>query len=498
MVVALTGDNLRPVTSTATDGPPIEYKQCATCGFATPATRTRCHNCWNRLADDAPLLDPEHAANLVERQEVFVEERAEIDRARSRRRRLILGGIALALSLWFAWWFYGAFIYSPPPVPEASNPSLQMLTGENVWATANGDRYGSREVDAAVDLAAPEAWSVSLGLAPATPLVADAERVYVVTEDRIAAIAVADGSIAWERELQGAPYGAPTLAAGRLYLGLRAGQLLVLDAATGDLVFQSLNTGTRFGASPIIVDGYAYLFGIGDVIAFDAEDGELLWSTPNRAGIAFTSPVVTEDYIASVTGTEVLVFDRGNGTQTYFYEFLRANPRATLARDGVVYVSSNRYTVAFEDTSGRPWWEQWRAVWNQFWIWGMTPDVPTPERLWQNNDPPLEDSFPGTFAGDLLVLAGRDGEMQALTLADGAEAWRVAAAPEGADTVVAGPLSTRSGILLPFEDRIALYDSSSGALIGERPLDGERLIDVMVTGDGFYTLDAAGTLTTFR
>ncbi len=496
MALAWAGDNLRPVTSTATDGPPIEYKQCATCGFATPATRTRCHNCWNRLSADAPLLDPEHAANLVARQEIFAEERAETDRARTRRRRFILGGIALLVLLWFGWWIYSTFIYSPPPVPEASNPSLELLSGEDVWATANGDRLGTRQVGAAVDLDAPEAWSLSLGAAPATPLVADAERVYVVTEDRIAAVAASDGSLVWERDLQGAPYGAPTLAGGRLYIGLRAGQLLALDAATGDLVFQSLNTGTRFGASPMIVDGYAYLFGIGDVVAFDAEDGEILWSTPNRGAIAFTSPVVMEDYIAGVTGTEVLVFDRGNGAQTYFYEFTRANPYSTLSRDGVVYASSRRYTVAFEDTSGRPWWEQWRAVWNQFWIWGMTPDVPIPERLWQNNAPPLEDGFPGTFAGDLLILADRKGEMQALRLADGTEAWRVPAAAVGA--VVAGPLSTRSGILLPFEDRVALYDPASGALLGERTMEGERLTDVLVTSGGLYTLDAGGTLTAFR
>jgi len=484
------------VTTTAPEHTPLDYKQCATCGFATPANHDRCNNCWNRLAPEAPLLDREYALKLVERQEVFLAERAEANRVRARRRRLILAGIGIVIAVWFSWWVYRSFIYTPPPVPQASNPAIQLLTGENVWATSNGDLLGSRQVDAAVALDAPQAWSVALGVPPSAPLVTDAERVYVVTDRSLFAVSVADGTVVWDYDLQGAPFAAPTLANGRLYIAFRAGQLIALDAATGSVVFQSLNSGARFGTSPMVIDGYAYLFGMSDVVAFDAEDGDVLWRMPNRAGIAFKNPVVTSDHIAGVTGDEVLVFNRKNGVQTYFYEFKRANPYSTVSRDGVIYVTSRRYTVAFEEGSGRPWWEQWRAVWNQFWIWGMTPDVPIPERLWQNNDPPSEDGFPATFAGDLLVTAGRNGEMQALRIADGTEAWRVAARP--ADIVVAGPLNTRSGILLPFHDRIALYDPATGELTAERMLDGGSLSDVMVTGAGLYALSADGTLTAYR
>jgi len=441
-------------------------------------------------------MDREYAESLVERQNVFLAERAVADRARKRRRRMIFAGIGVVLALWFGWWVYRSFIYSPPPVPEASTPDLQLLTGENVWPTSNGDLLGSRQVLAAIALDAPAAWSVALGASPATPLVADSERVYVVTEGNVTAVSVGDGTVVWDYDLQGAPYGAPTLAGGRVYLALRAGQLIALDAATGGVVFQSLNTGTRFGTSPMVVDGYAYVFGMSDLVAFDAEDGSVLWRTPTRAGIAFTNAVVTDDYIAGVTGDEVLVFNRENGAQTYFYEFTRANPYSTVTRDGVVYVSSQRYTVAFQETSSRPWWEQWRAVWTQFWIWGMTPDVPNPERLWQNNDPPRESGFPATFAGDLLVTTGRNGEMQALRLADGAEAWRVAA--QEAAIVVAGPLNTPQGILLPFHDRLALYDPATGVLLEERPLTGASLSDVVATGAGIYALASDGTLTAYR
>ena len=478
------------------ESPQIEYKQCSTCGFATPATRTRCHNCWNRIDPEAPLLDPERAAELVARQEVYLAEQEEQRAAARRRRRLILGGIALLVVAWLGWWFYRSFIYTPPPVPEASNPSLQTLSGPDNWGTENGDLLESRQVDLPVPLDGDAAWTHEIGAEPATPLVADAERVYAVTDGAIIAVSIADGSVAWEFELQGAPFAAPTLAGDRLYVALRAGQLLALDAATGEVVFYSLNTGTRFGTSPLIADGYAYVFGIGNVVALDAEDGKVLWSTANRAGgVAFTNPAITEDHVAGVTGDEVLVYSRKNGAQTYFYEFTRAFPYSTVSRDGVVYVSSRRYTVAFEETSGRPWWEQWRAVWNQFWIWGMAPDVPIPDRIWQNNDPPIQDGFPGTIAGDLLIIASKEGEMQALNRADGSEAWRVT--PAEGETAVRGPLATQDGIVLPLEDRIALYDPATGELIAERPVEG-GLSDVIVTTAGMFVLTQDGALTVIR
>lgn len=483
------------MTSTVTEPPITEYRQCSTCGFATPATRERCHHCWNRLDEDAPILDPDVAQDLLQRQEVFLAERASQQRARQRRRNLILGAVGLVLLAWVGWWFYRSYIYTPPPVPEASNPALQMLSGPDVWATSGGDREGSRSIDAPVPLDGAEAWSVALGGEPVTPLVADTERAYVVMEDRVAAVSIADGSVVWEFNLQGAPFASPTIAGGRLYLALRAGQLLALDAASGEPLWYSLNAGTRFGTSPIVVDGYAYVFGLGRLVAFDAETGEELWSSENRGQVGFANPAVTDDHIAGVTGSEVLVFRRDNGAQTYFYEFARAFPYSTVAKDGVIYASSRRYTVAFEETSDRPWWEIWRAGWNQFWLWGIAPSVPQPEQLWVNLDPPLADGFAATIAGDMLILGSRDGEVQALRLSDGSEVWRL---PEVGNRAMAnGPLTTSDGVLLPLEDRLLLVDPSTGATLDERPVEGD-LRDVVVTTTGMYVLTTDGTLTAVR
>src|SRR3546814_14975080 len=77
-------------------------------------------------------------------------------------------------------------------------------------------------------------WSSDVCSSDLTPLIADAERVYAITEDRLQAVSIEDGSIAWEFDLQGAPFSAPTLAGGRIYIALRAGQLVALDAATGE------------------------------------------------------------------------------------------------------------------------------------------------------------------------------------------------------------------------------------------------------------------------
>lgn len=467
-----------------------------TCGFATPATRTRCHYCWNRIDPAAPILERELALDMLQRQEVFLAERAAAQRARRRRRLIVLGAVGGLLLVWFGWWVYRSFIYTPPPVPQASNPALAMLTGDDVWATSGGDARGSRSTGASVPLDGAEAWSTSVGRAATTSLVADRERVYVVTDERLTALSIADGSVAWEFRLQGAPYGAPTLAGDRVYLALRAGQLLALEAATGEVVWYSLNSGTRFGTSPIVADGYAYVFGMGDLVAFDAETGEVVWRTENRANLAFTNPALTEGYIAGVAGDEVLLFSLENGAQTYFYEFTRAFPYSSVAAGDRFFVTSRRWTVAFDETSGRPWWEYWRAAWNQFWLWGIAPGVPAPEHAWQNNDPPMAEGHAAAIIDDLLILASRDGEVQALRTADGVEAWRLP--PGSPDAIPTGPLATSDGLLIAHRDRIVLYDPRDGSVIAERPIEAGNLSDVIVTSTGMYLLYTDGTVTAVR
>jgi hypothetical protein len=480
------------VTTTAPDSPGTRYKQCDTCGFATPATRTRCHNCWNAIDQQAPDLETEAAADLLQKQGDVHAARALANKRRRRIRLAIIGLITAAFVWWIGSWVYSTFIYTPPPVPTPVSTELQTSTGPSVWATSGGDVRGTRQASVSPPLEAAEAWNSRLSWRPSTPVVADGERLYaILANDQIVAVDIEDGSVVWEYRLSGAPLAAPTVAGDQLFVALRAGQLLILNAADGTPVRYSLNTGVRFGTSPLVVDGVAYVFGVGAVVALDAETAEVLWQTPFGSDFAFTNPVVSDGYLAGVGGDQALIFDRGNGAQTYFYEMPRAFPYSIVERDGVFYVSYSRFTAALEEHSLRPWWDGVRGAWFQFWLWGMAPDVPAPPALWQRGRPPIN-GYPGALLDDAIVLAGPNGDIVAVALSDGADLWR-----HRYDPIFVAPLATPDGVLVAHDDRLALLSASSGEVLHERPVDGEPH-DVVLTDRGLFVIYADGRITAIR
>ena len=479
---------------TAPSPPPgVErYKLCPTCGYATPASRNRCHHCWNDVAT-AGLLDAADAEQRLAREEALQADIAStLKRRREQSRYIRRVGYAM-LVLLLGWWGYRAFIYTPPPVPTPSSTERSVVAGTDVWPITGGDLGGSQRTAATAALEGTERWASSLGAAPATAMVADAERLYLTLVDgRIVAVGIEDGAERWTYRLQNFPLAAPTVAGDRLYVPLRQGVLLALESETGEAVFESLATQSSFGTSPLVADGMAYVFGTGSLYGFDAENGELLWTVDIPSNWAFVTPVLTGQYVAVATGDRTLAFDRFTGQETYFYEFERAHPYSISVADDTIYSVSTRFGAAIEVDSRRPWWEGSRAVWNQFWLWGMAPSVPPPPALWVTSRPP-RDGYPVAVGDDRLLLAGPEGDVRALDRVSGEELWRVAV-----DPIVAAPLVTPEGLLLMHASRLALYDVGSGEFVRDRAFEGSSLFDVVVTSHGTFVADAAGELIALR
>jgi len=471
---------------------PAQYKACPRCGHATPADRDRCSHCLREIVK-AEILSPEAAERRLARQTRIAEQRDAADRRRRRRMRMLQAAAALVLVALIGRWSYNTFIWEPPPVPPPSSTVRGVVSSSDVWPTSGGDLAGTRSTTAAAILEGPGSWSNALGSAPATRMVQDEERLYVALNDnRLVALDLDDGEVAWSLELAVTPFAAPTVAGDRLYVPMRAGQLLALDAATGNEVFASLNTATRFGTSPLVDSGVAYVFGIGALFGFDAETGELLWRTDIDSPWGFVNPVLDDSFVATATGDRSLVFDRVTGRESYFYEFERSHPYAIALVDGNVYTFSSRFGAAYEVESRRPWWEGVRVVWEQFWIWGMAPDVPPRPAIWVGSDPPA-DGYPSAVTDELVLLAGPSGDLLAVSRADGSDAWHFVRAP-----IVGPPLATQEGLLVVHVDRLGLYDFQTGALIAERVFEDRVLVDVVVTTAGTFVVDADGVVSAYR
>lgn len=480
------------------------YKRCPTCQRLTPAESQRCYECWNDVAS-APILEPEASAAALARQtEADLAVSADRARRRERLKRLRRASTTVVI-LALAVLAYRLFLYTPPLPPLATQPSMQLDVSAATWPIEGGSLAGTRATDARPALAGAAAWTIALGVAPRTPLVAGADRLIAALENgRIVAIDARSGSTLWTAELPNPPVAAPTLAAGRVFVPQLSGRLLVLDADTGAPIYETPVVSTSFSTSPMVADGIVYLFGTGELVAFDAATGRLLWSQDIDSGWAFVTPVMAGAHIAVATGDRTLIFDRLRGTQTYYYEFERAQPYSIVLADDTVYSLSARFGAAMEVTSERPWWEYGRIYWTQFWVWGMAPEPPPPPSLWVTSRPP-RDGYPVAVAADRILVAGNTpparnaaplGDLRAVARSDGAPLWQ-----KQVDPIVAAPTLTADGLLVVHAQRLALYDIGDGRMLAERTLEvaaGATLESTVVTSHGTYAITSDGVLFALR
>jgi outer membrane protein assembly factor BamB len=481
---------------TSTSPPAVEsqrYKLCPTCQRLTPADSPRCYECWNDVSS-APVLSAHEGIRAIARQTATdLEEKAALAKRRAFWRRVRKVAIAFGAGV-MTTVIYWTMIYSPPPPPPGSNPSLQTTVGDSTWPIESGGLSGARVSAVAPALTGGQPWALELGSAPATPMIASAEHVYLSLEDgRVVAIDARTGAEAWTHRLQNPPVAAPTLAAGRLYIPQLSGRVMILDAGSGEVFLETPVVPTSFTTSPMVVDGVVYLFGIGALVALDAETGARLWSQRIESNWAFVTPVLDGRYIAAATGDRTLIFDRLAGSQTYYYEFERAHPYSIVLADGTVYSLSARFGAAIDIESERPWWEGWRKYWNQFWIWGMAPAPPPPPSLWVTSRPPRE-GYPVAVAPDRLLVADATGDLRAISRADGSPLWQ-----QRVEAIAAPPILTPAGLFLLHAQRLAIYNPENGELVTERALPGPAALEsAIITSHGTYLLAEDGRLTALR
>lgn len=137
--------------------------------------------------------------------------------------------------------------------------ALQLASGAEQWVSSEvlDSATSPTAVDGLViigtgrgDLAALDArtgdrrWRLILSRVAVRDPAAAPGTIYVGTADGIfSALRTSDGSVLWSKDFRGDPLGAPTVAAGLVFSGSRSdepgGRLRALDAATGDVIWQT-------------------------------------------------------------------------------------------------------------------------------------------------------------------------------------------------------------------------------------------------------------------
>lgn len=175
-----------------------------------------------------------------------------------------------------------------------------------------------------------EKWAVELsGAMSAQPIVnPDENLVYAASYDReVHALDIDTGSEVWSVPASDWVWSAPALADGTLYFGDSSGNVFAVDAANGDVLWESgvhtmnVVTGANqnppaqikgaIQASPVVQDGVVYVASLGNeqseeglLVALDAADGAELWQATTPAPL-FSTPVIVGDTIIVALQSEV-------------------------------------------------------------------------------------------------------------------------------------------------------------------------------------------------
>ncbi len=299
----------------------------------------------------------------------------------------------------------------PPPVTRASWPQAGGEPSHEMGHAAVADRI-------------TEAWRADIGRGggyrrkiTSQPVVADG-RVYTMDSNAsVSAFDVAKGGRVWRFETtpeddRGTNVGGGVVfAEGRIFASTGRGEVLCLEAATGELKWrQKLDNAAR--AAPTVAEGRLFVPLLGDkLVAHAIDDGRRLWSyqatEAQTAVLGLPSPAYADGLVVAGFGSGDLVALRGaTGAVVWADSLASARGRNSgsdlsaiagmpVIQDGRVYaVGLGGLMLALDLRSGRRLWER---------------DV-------------TSDSTPCVAGGWIYVLSA-DGELAAVSRIDGSVAW---------------------------------------------------------------------------
>jgi outer membrane protein assembly factor BamB len=369
------------------------------------------------------------------------------------------------------------------PAERALQPTAPGVT----WPAADGGALAERRTSARAAWVVTPNWERALGARVRTAAVADERHVYAgLDDDRIVALRLSDGELAWAFRSPNTLWSPPTVAGDTLYLTLRRGDVVALDAASGRERW-STAVGGSFFAAPVVADGVLYVAADEVIAGIEASSGRVLWRVPLDESRVVRAPLVLREHIVVTSGDGLLVFDRRTGVRTF--EFPQTNPVGATSDGERVFSVATGFAVAIDPHERLPWWQGLRRLWTQVWIWGLAPLPPRPESLWIG--PLRGDRLRGVqvpaLGAELLFVADEPGTVRALRLANGGEAWSVQAGRQAGPPTLAA-----DGLLLVGREALSLRSAGDGSELARLPLPAAERRQALVTERALVVLDGEG------
>lgn len=235
----------------------------------------------------------------------------------------------------------------------------------------------------------------------ATPLV-DRDAAYLVSYDgRVVRLKVDGSGVAeqWVVDLHEKVVATPVLRGDRLFVSTEHGRLEVLNAANGTRISSTRPTEGRVWGAPALHEGRIFISTLdsSEVVAVNADTGGVEWKR-ETVGAAAADLVVDGDLLVVPSFDRTIhALETAGGAERWRFTGDGWFVGRPLVTPQVIYAGTMRGSVYALDRQGK--------------------------MLWRYQRPDLEFRAAPVLAGNILVVADRDGTFVGLDAATGAEKW---------------------------------------------------------------------------
>ncbi len=341
---------------------------------------------------------------------------------RLRRRMLAAAGVVAAGLI--VWWASGALFAGS--VPEPSTRVSAEVSARD-WALAGRDPAHAAALPLHGGYEGREAWRVELSAFVSAGVAVSGGRVFAGAGDgRLLVLDAASGDMLWEYALPLAAGGAPAVTPDAVYVASRSGNLLALDRRDGSELW-SFEGDSALGPAPIAYDGVLYAGAwSGKIYALDALNGELLWEFQADGNIV-APPAFSEGLMAIAVDDRTLsIVDIATGRARLHFDAGQTLKTSPVFADGLVLVGTAKGRLIAVDPEAVEYpLERGARFWRrQFFLWGLQSEPPAQKGLaWERRPSRNSALSASAVAGGSAYAASRDGRLHAFAVGDGEPLW---------------------------------------------------------------------------
>jgi outer membrane protein assembly factor BamB len=327
--------------------------------------------------------------------------------------------------------------------------------------------------------------------------------------------------VAWQKQIGEAGFSSPVYVDGVIYLGTNRGDLLALDAESGDELWTYTEVGGNAG--PAAVAGNVVYMGLGvtagnmGLYALDRHTGKELWNFQTSSPIWLTAPLLYDGkvYFGDQNGVFYAV-DIGTHREVWRLDTGRSIYWNAAADDGLVYFTGMGMMYAVDARTGKERWHSRSSVdWSPLTIASgviyagaldngfAAINAQTGDELWSFRDVMTDRAnWSAPAVADGVVFAGnRTGYMYAFDARTGAQRWKFKAdAPPTSDPLIADGVLYfgvgSHGNTHAEQDQRDVYalNAQTGAALWRFKAQGEVFNGPGLSEHKVYFLTAAGIL----